>query len=532
MRVHCATQGHAVIAVMREVHTGQELWERPVLTEIRDMIRRGEVDVLVAYSVDRLARDPVHLGVILCEAEHYGCDVEFATETVARTPEAMFLLQAKGFAAKIEAVVFAERTMRARVARVKGGRLQGQGGACYGYQHDKVTATRTVIEHEAVIVREIYRWAASGLGATRIARRLNDRDVSSPAVTRKRLSFVPRWSIRTVQEILKNPAYKGEMSSFRYKRSKAAKRSVLRPTDEWIAMPDGVCPALVTTELWEMVQRQRQRNRGATARNEQRPFLLRELVRCGVCRRACSPQLSHGRRVYRCCSRHTSAGACGARTISADLLERWVWDELSERLRRPETIVAQVERLREQDETSLFAHDLEAAQRALSAVLTRQDRLVARSLDDDPDFPIDIIKGQLGRLRQEREQLEAEVARLAQRQAEQQAARAYLSQVGAVCREIAPYLESLDFDKRRRVLLTLDVEVVASGRDWRLRGGIPLEGEPLIEAASGEGGVPTRPAHKSRRNATLLDGLGDGRLWFSIASRRDVGEHLAPELIP
>jgi DNA invertase Pin-like site-specific DNA recombinase len=66
--------------VYREVHTGVELWERPQLTLLPDAIRRREVGVVIAYAIDRLARDPVHLGVIVSEAEHAGVEVCFVTE--------------------------------------------------------------------------------------------------------------------------------------------------------------------------------------------------------------------------------------------------------------------------------------------------------------------------------------------------------------------------------------------------------------------------------------------------------------------
>jgi site-specific DNA recombinase len=481
MRVHCAARGYDVIAVMPEVHTGQELWERPVLTEIREMIRRREVDVLVAYSVDRLARDG---------ADHYGAEVEFATEEVAYTPEQMFLLQAKGFAAKIEALAIAERTMRARIARVKSGKLQGQVGACYGYRHDKASGTRLIIEHEAAVVRDIFRWTVEGLGLVRIMRRLNAKGIPPPSVGCKRLKFTPKWSIRSIQEILKNPAYKGEIHSMRYKRSKAAKRSVLRPQDEWIAMPEGACPAIVTPELWDLAQKRRQANRGDAARNEQRPFLLRGLVRCGICRRAFSPQLSRSRKVYRCCSRHTSSGACGAVTVWADQLEAWAWETFCENMERPEKIARMIERLRSLEDRSSLAADVESARRALAIIVGKQDKLVAKSLEDDPDFPQDIIKGQLARLRAEREQLESEIDQLTRLLREQQAARGEMARLTEICREVAPFLRNLDFGRRRSLMLALAVQVSVNGEHWRLRAGIPLEGEPLIEVE----GVPTSSA--------------------------------------
>src|SRR4051794_20163325 len=70
-REYAAERGYVVdeAHVYREVHTGTELWERPELTRLRDHIKGGEVHAVVAYAVDRLARDPTHLGVIVSEAK-------------------------------------------------------------------------------------------------------------------------------------------------------------------------------------------------------------------------------------------------------------------------------------------------------------------------------------------------------------------------------------------------------------------------------------------------------------------------------
>src|SRR5205823_1360976 len=57
-RAYAEEHGYCVDpgSVYREVHTGTELWERPRLTALRDAVRRDEVDVVVAYAIDRLAR--------------------------------------------------------------------------------------------------------------------------------------------------------------------------------------------------------------------------------------------------------------------------------------------------------------------------------------------------------------------------------------------------------------------------------------------------------------------------------------------
>ena len=75
-RAFAAERGFTVAPehVYTEVHTGVELWERPILTAMRQAARANEFDIVIAYSIDRLSRDPVHLGVILSEADHAGVD--------------------------------------------------------------------------------------------------------------------------------------------------------------------------------------------------------------------------------------------------------------------------------------------------------------------------------------------------------------------------------------------------------------------------------------------------------------------------
>src|SRR5207249_3097115 len=78
-RRHAARAGYTIGEghVYRETHSGLELWERPQLTRLREAIRRREVGVVVVHAIDRLSRDPVHLGVVITEAEHAGVPVEF-----------------------------------------------------------------------------------------------------------------------------------------------------------------------------------------------------------------------------------------------------------------------------------------------------------------------------------------------------------------------------------------------------------------------------------------------------------------------
>src|SRR3712207_4949195 len=80
-RQHAQAHGYTVdeAHIYREVYSRMELWDRPQLSRLREAVRRREVAVVIAYAIDRLSGDPVHLGVIISEADHAGVAVEFVT---------------------------------------------------------------------------------------------------------------------------------------------------------------------------------------------------------------------------------------------------------------------------------------------------------------------------------------------------------------------------------------------------------------------------------------------------------------------
>jgi site-specific DNA recombinase len=186
-RTYAAEHGHRVdeMQVYREVYTGTELWERPRLTELREAIPQHAITGVIVYAIHRLSRDPVHLGVILSEAEHHGVVVEFVTEPLDNTPEGQLIRFVRGYAAKVEAEKIRERSLRAKRARIQAGKVHNHGPELYGYRGDNAAGIRTVYAPEATIVQQIFQWYVDEHTAFRaIVQRLNDQGIPSPAVTK------------------------------------------------------------------------------------------------------------------------------------------------------------------------------------------------------------------------------------------------------------------------------------------------------------------------------------------------------------
>src|SRR5512138_1574749 len=55
--------GYSIGRVTKEVYSGAELWDRPLLSKDRDEIRAGRYQALICYAVDRLSRSVAHLAI-------------------------------------------------------------------------------------------------------------------------------------------------------------------------------------------------------------------------------------------------------------------------------------------------------------------------------------------------------------------------------------------------------------------------------------------------------------------------------------
>ena len=208
---YCQNRDYDVAYRYSEAYSGLSL-ERPKLNELRELVRAGSIDVIVCYSLDRLSRDPVHGVIIIEELEKHHVLLEAVSETVDSSEVGKLISYIRGFASKLEAEKIKERTVRGRRARAREGRFpSGSGTSLYGYDYIKVSqengGRRVINETEASWVRQMYEWLVNdGLSTDAITYRL--RALNAPTKSGK------IWNRRSVQSILKNPAYTGKTYVF------------------------------------------------------------------------------------------------------------------------------------------------------------------------------------------------------------------------------------------------------------------------------------------------------------------------------
>jgi len=466
-REYALSHGYPVVAEYDEVYTGTELWDRPKLTALRDAVKAGSVTVIVCYAIDRLSRDPVHLGVILSECEHRKARVEFVTEPLDESPEGALLRFIRGYVAQVEHAKIRERTMRGKRAVVASGRLLNAGPRLYGYE--AADGRRTIHPVEAATVREVYRLCVEeGRGTLTIARTLNARGIPSPSIGKmaSRYPDTPLWSKSQVRRLITNPAYKGESVAWRWRSRGLNRNPELLSPDEWQTLPEGTTPAIVPSATWDAAQRQMRDNRGEATRNQWRPFLLRGLVVCAVCGRRCSPDKEKGHlRIYRCASRHSQQGACGASRIPAERLEAWVWQEARAFIyqhARGESAA-----LHTSNDDGTLAAELAAARLRMERITASQDRIMNRAAQSE-SIPWEVVERQIASSEAEKAGVRLLIASLEAQQSRVTSAAAAQLSLTEWCAEVVDTMDEWGFEEQRTALETLRVRVIASGADWHV----------------------------------------------------------------
>lgn len=347
--VACARErGWLVVACVRDAASGFSL-ERPGLERVRSAVRDGQVDVVLAYALDRLSRKPTHIAILAEECADAGVRLEFVTESFEESATGQFLRSAKAFAAELEREKIAERTMRGKAQRARAGKLpQATGRSIYGYDDDSARGTRRINSEQAAVVRRIFAGFCAGGSCHGIAVELRAEGVPTLSGS--------VWHPLTVRRVLENETYTGRtvyrrtrVTQVRDPRTGKKRRRVeLREASDWIEVPEAT-PAIVEPSLFaraqELLRDPLRRLWGVPTQR----YPLRGHVRCLACATPMVGQaLMQGQyRYYRC--RRSFAGhlegVCGSRYVRADLLEATVRRELARVIAEPARLLDEARRL-------------------------------------------------------------------------------------------------------------------------------------------------------------------------------------------
>jgi site-specific DNA recombinase len=458
---------------IREVYSGLIL-DRPKLTELRRWVRDKEVDAIIAYTLDRLSRDPVHLIILEDELERAGITFVVVTETVDSSDLGKLITHIKGFAAKLEVEKIKERTMRGKRARVeKYGKLPSGRGILYGYDYDKekgLNMANSCLD----TVRMVGMWLLNeGIFLNEACRRLMEMGIPAP-------KGGIRWSRGTLGRIFRNPTYAGKTFAFKTVTVSRGKR-VPNACEKQVQIENAVDRAAFSWEEWLGIQKQLDRNRALSPRNQKLCYFLKGIIFCKRDGRKYYGVPMHGKPYYRCSghSRLLSSQPCNNRIVNAEWLDEMIWKEIEKILLNPQILFAELQRRRELNtDTAHLEQQIKLNQSRLAALdeaETRYLRLYAFA-----GWSLDRLLHETQRLRQEQRRIEQENAQLEKRIQEAKEVTLSIAGIQQSCELARKNLISFTDGERRMALEALSIKVWVDGDSITIEGLVPVPKADIV----------------------------------------------------
>lgn len=469
--------------VVIETYSGLSL-ERPKLDQLRQLARDKEVDVVIAYTLDRLSRDPVHCIILQDELERNGVELILVTETIDTSDMGRLITHIKGFAAKLEAEKIRERTQRGIRERVKAGKMpSGRRARLYGYTYSD--GVRHINESEPKIVKDMFRWLLEGETLNGITYRLRELGIPTPS----RKSY---WIRSTVYRILTNPAYMGKTYCYIQTHTEAKKhyRDVrksrktsiqTKPYSEGILI-EGATPAIIPESLFNQAQAILKRNKEKSSRNGKVQYLLRGHIYCARCGRKYwgysrwhngQPDKSN-QRYYYCMGRRSiiTPLKCDNKGYQADYLEGIIWDQVSNLLANPEFVLSALEKMKsEPHQADFFENELSTITRRLQDLDKEQERLLQWALKG---FPEQTVMNENEKINQARVDLKERRTELEKKIADAKKNAVDFQGVERFCKLAGEKVMAFTYEDKRLALEALQIRIVVDGDKISLHGAIPM----------------------------------------------------------
>ncbi|TQS29996.1 recombinase family protein [Microbispora sp. KK1-11] len=288
---------------------------RPGFRRGLDLLASGEADGLLAYDLDRVARDPRDLEDLIdvVESRTPRIPVESVSGSLRLANDAdVTMARVMVAVANKASRDTARRVSRKHEQLAEQGRPGGGGIRAFGYERDGVT----IRESEAEVVRWMAQAVLDGQSLNAIARELAARGVSTVRGG--------KWNIRSVWSTLTGP----KIAGLRRFRGEIVGKAT------W--------PAILDMDTWEQV-RQRISERALGTSNKMVRWLTGSLW-CPLCQgRLTGNSVTSTRRnvgpIYWC---STERGGCGKISVRASHAEGEVERRLLDYLERPEVFQALV----------------------------------------------------------------------------------------------------------------------------------------------------------------------------------------------
>jgi len=198
LRAFCAARGWTLGELYVDGGYSGGTTRRPALQRMLEAVRRGGVDAVVVYKLDRLSRSQKDtLTLIEDELLAHGADFVSISENFdTSTPFGRAMIGILSVFAQLEKDQITERFTMGRIGRSRAGYYHGGSRPPTGY--DYRDGLLQVNEYEAIQVREAFALLLAGRSVNAVSRELSAR-------------YTTKWTPAKVLGVLNNTVYTGKV---------------------------------------------------------------------------------------------------------------------------------------------------------------------------------------------------------------------------------------------------------------------------------------------------------------------------------
>jgi site-specific DNA recombinase len=327
------------------------------------------------------------------------------------------------------------------------------------------------------VVRQVFAWVGEArCSINEVCRRLHQAGIRTQ-------TGKEHWDHKTIWDMLKNPAYKGEAAFGKTRwtpvkprlraprgrpaQSRRGSAGNDAPKQEWITIP---VPSLIDSALFDAVQEQLEENKQRARIPEKGSrYLLQGLLVCAQCGYAYCGRTNDARNAYYRCAgamnlpRRGFERLCWNKELRMDQTDAAVWQEVCRLLEDPE-------RLEQEYRQRLLPSGKEAESDGLEAQISKLRRGIARLIDSYAEGLIDKqeFEPRVTRLRERMQHLEEQVQRLKEASEVEEELRLIVSRLETFAARVQDGLQQADFQTRREIIRALVKRVEVDTQQIRI----------------------------------------------------------------
>lgn len=300
----CAFKGYKVFKIYEDAGiSAKDMEHRPAFQEMLSDMKKGKINYIVAYKLDRVTRSVRDLEELISVLEQYNCFLVCDRDDVnTSTANGRFFVRMLTVLSQLEIEIVSERTKFGLNGAIKSGHLPGV--LPLGYKKDGNKKT-IIDETTKPVIERIFKMYLEGKSFQQISNIFNEEKVLSPKP----------WKDTTIQKIIDNKIYMGDYEQFK----RIAKNKQVEP----VIYTDVVAP-IISRSMWEECQHQKEKNQRTYTRD--RVYLFFQKIKCPKCGRIMKCKGSGGKKkkymYYNCEKCHLNY----REDMIEDLLKDFIYD--------------------------------------------------------------------------------------------------------------------------------------------------------------------------------------------------------------